>query len=221
MTFPGGIARPRAILFDWDNTLVDNWGAICDALNATFAAFGRPSWTLAETKARVRQSLRDSFPAMFGDRWPEARDIFYRRFATKHIETLEALPGAHDLIAQLSAAGFYLGVVSNKNGTALRREADHLGWSRHFGRLVGATDAPRDKPAPDPVVMALEPSGLQPDSAVWFIGDTGIDMECAYAAGCVPVLVTSKEVDFAEFQAFPPKIAVPDLNRLGAMLRDL
>ena len=90
MTLPPGIARPQAILFDWDNTLVDNWGAICDALNTTFAAFGKPPWTLVETKARVRESLRDSFPKMFGARWPEARDIFYRRFATKHIETLAA-----------------------------------------------------------------------------------------------------------------------------------
>jgi phosphoglycolate phosphatase len=221
VSLPTGVARPQAILFDWDNTLVDNWRAICDALNATFAAFGRPAWTLAETKARVRQSLRDSFPAMFGSRWPEARDIFYRRFATKHIETLEALPGAGELLVELAGAGFYLGVVSNKNGTALRREADHLGWSRHFGRVVGATDAKRDKPAPDPVIMALEPAGLAADATIWFIGDTGIDMECAHAAGCVPVLVTAKEIDFAEFQAFPPKIAVPDLNRLGAMLRDL
>src|SRR5262245_30135147 len=158
---------------------------------------------------------------MFGDRWPEARDIFYRRFATKHIETLEALPGAADLLAQLSGAGFYLGVVSNKNGTALRREAEHLGWAKYFGKVVGATDAKRDKPAPDPVEMALAPAGLPAGSPVWFVGDTGVDMECAYAAGCVPVLVSAKEIDFSEFQAFPPKIAVPDLKRLGVLLRPL
>jgi phosphoglycolate phosphatase len=221
LTLPAGVARPRAIIFDWDNTLVDNWGAICAALNATFRAFGKPAWTLEETKARVRQSLRDSFPGMFGERWQEARDIFYRHFGTDHLTTLEALPGAADLLAELARAGFYLGVVSNKNGTALRREADHLGWSKYFGKVVGATDAKRDKPAPDPVVMALEPAALSAESTVWFVGDTGIDMECAYAAGCVPVLVTPKEIDFSEFQAFPPKIAVPDLKRLGVLLRPL
>ena len=61
-------ARPRAILFDWDNTLVDNWLAISEALNATLVAMGHPTWSLTETKARVRNSLRDSFPAMFGER---------------------------------------------------------------------------------------------------------------------------------------------------------
>ena len=39
---PGGNPRailPRAILFDWDNTLVDSWPTILDALNTTFEAF--------------------------------------------------------------------------------------------------------------------------------------------------------------------------------------
>lgn len=221
MSLPAGVVRPRAIIFDWDNTLVDNWGAITAALNAAFRAFGKPTWTLAESKARVRQSLRDSFPGIFGERWPEARDIFYRHFGTDHLTTLEALPGAAELLAELSRSDFYLGVVSNKNGTALRREADHLNWTKYFGKIVGATDAKRDKPAPDPVEMALAPAALPAGSPVWFVGDTGIDMECAYAAGCVPVLVTPKEIDFSEFQAFPPKIAVPDLKRLGVLLRPL
>ena len=47
---------PRAVLFDWDNTLVDNWPTIHDALNATFEAMGHPTWTLAETRERVRAS---------------------------------------------------------------------------------------------------------------------------------------------------------------------
>jgi phosphoglycolate phosphatase len=33
------VILPRAILFDWDNTLVDTWPTILDALNTTFEAF--------------------------------------------------------------------------------------------------------------------------------------------------------------------------------------
>jgi len=49
---------PRAVLFDWDNTLVDNWPTIHDALNATFAAMGHPAWTLAETRERSIDQLQ-------------------------------------------------------------------------------------------------------------------------------------------------------------------
>ena len=89
-----GERRPRAILFDWDNTLIDSWGAIQDAQNHTLTAFGLAPWTLEETKARVHGSMRDSYPQLFGDRWLEAGEVLYRRFEERHMETLTPLAGA-------------------------------------------------------------------------------------------------------------------------------
>jgi phosphoglycolate phosphatase len=180
--------RPRAILFDWDLTLVDNWAAILEALNTTLGAMGQGRWTAEEARERVRMSLRDSFPEMFGTRWPEAKDIFYATFAERHLKTLEPLPGAADMLAAFHQAGLYLGVVSNKTGQYLRREADHLGWDGYFAKLVGAMDAEEDKPAVAPVEMALEGSAIKRGPDVWFVGDGAIDMECAHNAGCYPVL---------------------------------
>lgn len=210
---------PRAILFDWDNTLVDNWASIHDALNATFQAFDLPPWTLAQTKGRVRRSLRDSFPAVFGTSWEKAAVFFQRHFHDRHLETLRHLPGAPELLSELTAAGIYLGVVSNKNGAVLRREAEHLGWTGHFGRIVGAADAARDKPSGDPVLMALERSGFSAGPDVWFVGDAGVDMECAHATGCLPVLISAVPYNTEEFQSFPPAISPVDLAGLGSFLR--
>ncbi len=69
--------RPSVLLYDWDNTLVDGWAGITAALNAAFTAFGHTLWTVEDTRNRVRVSLRESFPVMFGDQWEHARDIFY------------------------------------------------------------------------------------------------------------------------------------------------
>ncbi|MBT6116871.1 MAG: HAD hydrolase-like protein, partial [Rhodospirillaceae bacterium] len=124
--------RPEAVIFDWDDTLIDNWGAIRNALNAAFSAMGHETWTLAETRARVRRSLRDTFPAMFGDRWTEARDIFYATYQADHLETLTPLPGASETLAFLTDEGISMAVVSNKTGALLRRESTHLGWDRYF-----------------------------------------------------------------------------------------
>lgn len=183
------MARPRAILFDWDNTLVDTWLTIHEALNHVMAAMGKPPWSLAETRARVRLSLRESFPLHFGDRWKEARGIYLERFRAIHLERLTPLPGCAELVAALAGDGVFLGVVSNKTGALLRREAEALGWSRYFGRLVGAGDAVADKPDAAPVRLALEASNVKPGNDVWFVGDTGVDIECAGNAGCVSVLL--------------------------------
>lgn len=181
---------PKAVIFDWDNTLVDSWGTIQTALNMTFDDFGKERWTVEETKQRVARSLRDSFPALFGeDRWEDAKDSFYAHFQAIHLETLTPLDGAHDLLCALRDNGTYVGVVSNKNGDFLRKEADHLGWTGFFGKIVGATDAARDKPAPDPVHLAMGDSSAVQYENLWFVGDSVVDIQCARNVGATAILI--------------------------------
>ena len=215
MTAPSRL--PRAVIFDWDNTLIDSWAVIEASVNVTLEAMGHQPWTSEEIRDRVRHSLRNAFPPLFGDRWEEARTIYYDHFAANHIAQLRALPGAGDLLEALHGHGVYLAVVSNKTGRFLREEAEALGWSRYFGRLVGAADAPADKPAVEPVTMALEPADL-PHHEAWFVGDADIDMECAHAAGCVPVLVSEGDGDFSRF---PPALRVDSCVTLCDLVRRL
>lgn len=213
--------RPRAVLFDWDNTLVDSWPTIEDALNATLVAFGHAPWSRDEVKRRVRKSMRDSFPKLFGERWEEAGRVFYARYSAIHVEKLTPIEGAAEMLAELAEAGFYLGVVSNKKGEFLRREAATLGWDRHFGRLVGALDAPRDKPAIEPILLALEGSGIAPGREVWLAGDADVDLECAQNATCVPILLREHPPEEGEFQSHPPIQYFSDCRALSRALKSL
>jgi phosphoglycolate phosphatase len=183
------LARPAALIFDWDNTLVDSWGTIHAALNTMFAQMDHAPWSMAETQLKVRKSLRDAFPAMFGDCWEQARDIYLQAFEALHIERLSPLPDSEALLKAIAAEGHYIALVSNKTGRFLRREVAALGWDAYFGQVIGAGDATRDKPDRAPVDLALAGSGIEGGPRVWFVGDTGIDMACAVNAGCVPILV--------------------------------
>jgi phosphoglycolate phosphatase len=214
------LGRPRAILFDWDNTLVDSWATIHEALNICMAAMGKPAWSLAETKQRVRLSLRESFPVHFGERWEEARQIYLDHFRAIHLERLTALPGRGELLRGLATEGIFLGVVSNKTGALLRREAQQIGWSAYFGNVVGAGDAAADKPDAAPVRLALEQSGIEAGEGVWFVGDTGIDMVCAGNSGCVPVLFGG-ELAPEELGAHAPRLTFSDPAALFRFVRGL
>jgi phosphoglycolate phosphatase len=108
-----------------------------------------------------------------------------------------------------------MGVVSNKMGSYLRREVEALGWNGYFGRVVGAQDAASDKPHPACVGLALAASGLAPGGAIWLVGDTAVDMECAHAAGCTPVLVGETPDDVSRH---PPKYRVRDLVALAELI---
>ncbi len=212
--------RPRALLFDWDNTLVDSWETIHEALAVTFAAMGREPWTLQETKLRVAKSLRDSFPALFGARWEEARRRYLDAFTAIHLARLKAVDGAAEMLAELAQAGLYLAVVSNKTGAVLRAEAEHLGWTGHFRRIVGAGDAALDKPHAAPMLLALEGSGIACAQA-WYVGDTALDVECARNAGCVAVVVGARVLEEESFARFRPDLHFHDCADLFRGLKGL
>jgi phosphoglycolate phosphatase len=213
--------RPRALLFDWDNTLVDSWPTIHEALNTTLAAMGHAPWTLDESKERVRLSLRDSFPTLFKERWEEARQLYLDAFRAVHLDRLRALPGVVELLDHLKGEDLYLAVVSNKTGSILRREADRLGWTGYFRRLVGATDAAADKPDAAPVAMALGGGEIAAGPDVWFVGDTAVDMQCAINSGCVPVLLGPADPADREFAQFKPALAFRDAPGLFLHFRTL
>lgn len=210
--------KPRAIIFDWDNTLVDTWETIHEALVGTLERMGHEPWTLAETKSRVARSLKHSFPELFGPRWEEARRIYLDSYAAIHLERLSALPGAGTMLAALHEADYYLAVVSNKTGASLRTEAQHIGWNRYFRRLVGAGDARADKPDPACFAFALEGSGIVAGRNVWYVGDTALDMQSAHQAGLTGVLLGEPHSNPADLAKFPPDMRFPDCDSFAKHL---
>ena len=218
MSDPASSKLPRAVLFDWDNTLVNTWPTIVECYHDTFTTLGMTPWTAEEVQVRAHGSLRDLFPKLFGPRAGEAERVFYETFHRIHLERLEPLPGADLLLARCQEAGCYVAVVSNKMGENLRIEMAHLGWQRWITRAVGAKDAKRDKPAPDPIYLALDGTGIAPDETVWMVGDSLADLQCAHAAGCLPVLMGGAEQLSAPLLEHPPRLRARDCNELLALL---
>jgi phosphoglycolate phosphatase len=210
-----GEHRPTILLYDWDNTLVDGWTAIAAALNAVFTVFEMPHWSAEDTRARVRVSLGESFPAMFGARWHEARDIFYATLTRHHLAHVRPMPGAAE--ALMAGRAWPQGVVSNKTGRFLRAEVAHLGWADHFGAVIGAGDATADKPNPAPIYLALSQLGATADRSVWYLGDTALDMQAARAAGVTAVLIGDASHDLGVDRA-APDLHFPSAHVLAARL---
>lgn len=198
------LTKPKAILFDWDNTLADTWPTIHQALTETFIKMGHEPWDMATTKERVHRSLRDSFPEIFGDRWEEAGDLYFKNFRRIHLQALTPLEDAEEVLMALKNTDIYVALVSNKTGSALRLEVDHIGWNHYFSKVIGAKDADEDKPSPKPVRMALEGSGIELGKDVWFVGDSVTDMECAYNCDCIPIFYGEQDLSSERFKKFQP-----------------
>lgn len=181
--------RTQAVVFDWDNTLVDTWPVLTEAVNATLSHMGHRPWTREEVRIRTARSMKDYFPELFGDRWEEAGRFFHRTFLDHHLRLLKPLPNVVTMLKRLKEEGVYLAVVSNKIPEILKIEAEALGWHDLFGRVVGSGVAEHDKPAPEPLYHALHGSGIEAGPSVWFVGDAVVDILCGKNAGCRTALV--------------------------------
>lgn len=182
------LPTPHAILFDWDNTLVDTWPTIHRALNTTLSFMQHEPWSLEKVRGNVKQSMREAFPALFGERWQEAAAHYQQSYRAIHLNDLQPLPGARATLEQLRAFPLFTGIVTNKKTDTLKLELAALGWEHYFDIAIGAGDAARDKPAADPAKLALARYAGLGGPHVWFVGDTAVDLACAAAIDATAIL---------------------------------
>ena len=213
---------PKAIIFDWDNTIVDTWPIIHLALEATFKTFNKPFWSFEHTKNNVHLSLKDSFPQIFGDQTEEAAQIYYDNYTSNSLNKLTVLEGAQELLELISKEyGIYTAVLSNKKGEYLRREAELLDLSQYFKILIGSLDTEFDKPSIIPLQKSLSLSNFNLDSNIWMVGDSIIDMECAYNANITPILYGESQATVKISSLFPPKIHFTDYKSFTNHMQNL
>ncbi len=211
--------KPDAIFFDWDGTLVDTLPAMTSYYNHVLKSFSMPLMTQEQARKRVRLSSRESFPQLFGERAEEAYKIYYDYVEEAHLGCLTPFDGTHSFLDKIAALGIPMGIVSNKRHKFLIREITHLGWDKYLVSNIGAGEAAKDKPAPDPLLMAAEKMGLHPDKdELWYVGDTETDMMAAIAAGFQPIFIehglgTRADCDEHKIQPYFVK-KLPDLIAL-------
>ena len=218
---PVHIEKPAVILFDWDNTLIDSWQVIHAALVETFIAMGKKPWDLEETKQRVQKSLRDSFPALFGEKWHDAADVFYESFENLHIKNLKPMPFASEMLARAAQSVDVLGVISNKTGKYLRKEVKHLDWDKYFFDVIGAGDADFDKPNAAPVNLFMQKNAIASNAVIWYVGDSDIDVETAENSGCIPVLINGQKEKLTNSEKNHNQILLASCKELATFLETI
>lgn len=220
---------PAAVIFDWDNTLIDTFPLLKEANNLVRRMLGYPEWDDAEARSHIRLTAKDSYPALYGDRWREAERLFYDHVAAHHLQSLKVMSGAEDLLRILSSAGVPLGVLSNKRGDILRREVSHLGWQVYFGVVYGPDDVGNiGKPKPDGLYAVMRVLGVEKVQGgdCWYVGDTENDMATARAAGVVPVFIenhsmSKKEDIAAQKPAFAFTSCLECAEYLGLLIKSV
>ncbi len=185
---------PLAVIFDLDGTLIDSAADLADALNYTLGLRGFKPLPVALVKQMVgggipklvERGLRaHGVPDI--ELLPLAADFlnYYRDNLTRRTALYE---GAAELLEKLKREGRRLGLCTNKQHRFTVEIAEQLGIAKYFIAINGEREGQARKPDPAPLLSVLHALGVAPQDAV-MVGDMSADVECAKAAGAVPVVV--------------------------------
>lgn len=182
----------RAVLFDLDGTLLDTLDDLADAMNAALATVGCDPHPVAAYRRFVGDGIHNAARrALPEDRRDDATvDAVVAQMRVEyHLrQTNKTRPyhGIRELLDELTRLGVPRCVFSNKPDSATQQVVAQLlgGWTFH--PIRGARDDTPLKPAPDGALAVAAELGL-PAHEVIYVGDTNTDMQCAVAAGMIPI----------------------------------
>ena len=178
----------RLVVFDCDGTLVDSQHSICAAMTRAFEDVKlAPPERLA-----ILSVVGLSLPNAMAQLLPNAESEFHDHLADRYKRAFQGLrrdqgvqeplyPGMADLIVELDAAGWLLGVATGKSDRGLNLCLTHHGVIDRFVTLQTADRHP-SKPHPSMLLTAMAETGAAPETTV-MIGDTSFDMDMGHAAG--------------------------------------
>jgi phosphoglycolate phosphatase len=173
----------RAVVFDWDGTLVDTLPAILQANVEVLREFGVPFDADVYRAAYVpdwrhmyrRLGVPEAALEAAGARWLE----LYRAAGG-----LAPFDGVGDALRRLAQAGHRLGLVTAGDRAVVEAQLDRFGLAELLPARICGDDPWPPKPDPAPlrqVLLRLDAAALEGPPV--YVGDAPGDMQMARAAG--------------------------------------
>ncbi len=187
--FPTNAKLPNAVFFDWDGTIVDSYQLLSDAHDYTLTTLGMPILEKDGFREYFGKERMFILSDIYKDKKDKAIEIF-QAYVSKNSHVIKPISGAKEALAFLRQKGVTLGVVTNKRRTAVEKEHVCTRLNDYLPIVVTAGEAKQDKPSAEPLLLAIEKSGLDIEKdEIWYVGDTGIDLQCARNTQCKSVFI--------------------------------
>ena len=221
----------EAILFDWNNTLVQfTWDddLLEQGHRAALAAAGSEQDAAAFT-ARYRELVlngatpEDDYAELLRELGVENADRFMDAEHDVWRPAHEVLGAAQALLSSLRGRGLKTGLVANSwpdPARLLRADVERFGLADRFDVIVFSEEVGFRKPRPEIFLHALERLGVEPENAM-FVGDRlDTDVQGAAQVGMATVQALWFRADDTpgiepDFMAFTPMDVLNAVRRLA------
>jgi len=211
-------ARPFAVLFDLDGTLVDSIALLLACMNHTFEGRGR-----RPTEGEWIEGLGTPLPKQLTAyvESDEDRQRLISRYRTFQLENHDRLmaryEGVIDTLALLYQRGHPMGVVTSKGNAMMDRGLKFIGADEYIEVAIGYDSCHIHKPDPFPVRMALDSLGYSPAESL-FVGDSPHDINAGNAAGVITVAALWGPFTRSQLQPYKPAYFLERITDLPGLL---
>jgi len=217
----------RAVIFDLDGTLVDSVPDIHAAVAAFLGERGHAPLDLATVTGFVGNGvpvLLERVLCAVGERHDaaairSAEPRFLAIYGAAPSALSRLFPGVAEALATLAAAGFRLGVCTNKPAAPTHQVLADFGIDSRFAAVVGGDSLPQRKPDPAPLRHTAGLLGVEMTEVI-YVGDSEVDSATARAAG-VRFLLFTEGYRKTPVEELPHHARFDNFARLPALLRDL
>jgi HAD superfamily hydrolase (TIGR01509 family) len=183
-------ARPAAVLWDMDGTLVDTEPYWLTAETELVHAWGG-DWSIEDGLSLVGSSLERSslIIASRGVQLEPAEiiQVLTDRVIAQLADQVPWRPGARELLLALQGAGIPTALVT----MSIRRMADYIAEAAGFPAfdvVIAGDEVSRGKPDPEPYLRAAQALGVDPTDCI-AIEDSEFGVASAVASGATTVAV--------------------------------
>ncbi|HEY3398744.1 MAG TPA: HAD-IA family hydrolase [Armatimonadota bacterium] len=216
--------RPRALVFDFDGTLVDSridFPLMRERVLVHLSAWGlKPDpaveMLILETIHWARKNLRATSPLRADQYFAEAMALLWE-IERPFCNQARLFPGVADALRAAATAGVSLGIITRNSraGVGLVMARNPL----PIAVIVTRDDLMDVKPHPRHLLQALQAMDV-PAAQTWLIGDHPTDVACGLAAGAHAGAVLTGGTPAAALLAAGAELVCPDSASLvHALLR--
>ena len=191
----------KHIVFDIDGTLINTAYANLCALQEAVRTFTGKEYSHEELTFSLGRSGVDTMKIL---QIPpeEYHNVIglWEENLLHYTDTVHYFPGIPEVVEQLHAKGYPMGIVTSKSKSEFDNEVILKPILHCFEIVVCAEDTKKHKPNPDPLLKYAELAGAE-ISDVIYIGDSPYDKACALSAGAKFILApwgSSQPVDVPE-----------------------
>lgn len=182
----------RAVVFDWNGTILDDVDFSVRLLNELLASQGHPPVTKERYTEIFGFPIKDYYVRAGFDFSRESYEALADRYIPSYAEGYKGAcriyPHVEDMLIKLSRGGYKVALLSVSQRDHLADQVEYFGLSEYFDEICGQTDHYGGGKA-EMARHLLERMGVSGKETL-FVGDTLHDLEVARSVGARCVLVS-------------------------------